>query len=485
MIKPTSVHLITLFVLCLLASTITTAQPNTLVMGNIKNVSLVDVIDLQVNQKYTSAKVDEYSSNVLEDGSFAFAVEIKEPQLAMITYSRNKALIYLEPNDTLYISAEANSFQYSLEFSGRGGYNNTHFFNYIKENPQELNLFNLVQYRKGTYWYSVSPQMDDWMISLDRERYTSKMRVRKERAQADFDFYAANHSGKITKDYKEFINSEILYDWAYHLLLYGNVFKNKYKIQDDFFDFLNEVPLQASQIGNYYYRHFLQAYFSYENEKSNTEKDPYVAQYEKSYELISGKALAFFQSEMIVQALRAKHTEAIMNSYAQYFKTTPYSQFDEKLTDSFSQAMKFKEGTPAPDFSLTDINGSTVSLSKYKGKVIFLNFWASWCRPCMKKMDAMKDMQTELEQSGVVFLNVSLDREKEKWVNVLNEKAFKGVQILADGNIDAAIATKYEVSALPEYYIINKRGNFVQKPKKYNKDEIKVLLVSEASKPFN
>jgi len=452
------------------------SQPNTLITGKLSNAGLVTIIDLKVNQKYLTNNVDEYDSNVLEDGRFAFAVEINEPQFATLIYSRNKAIIYLEPGDTLNIEADANSFQYSLRFSGRSGHNNTCLSRYLKNNPQELDQFKMLQYQMGTYWFVNSPKMEELMMGNSREHFTRKMLMRKETAFQNMDFYDQNNARKLSADFKEFLSAEILYDWAYHMLLYGKIFKNKHDIEDDFFDFLDEAPKQHDKIGNYRYRDFIMAYLAYEDLKEEQEGNAFVRQHGMASTIFTGKPLAFLQSELITRALNANYYEEITPYYNEYFKKSPYVNFDNKLIAAFERAVKYAAGTPAPDFTLNNINGEKISLNSYKGQVVYLNFWASWCRPCMKKMNEMKTAQSDLEKKGVAFLHISLDRNEDKWKSAIEKNQFTGVHLFATGDIDSNVALDYEVRGLPQYFIINKSGRFAEKPRKYDLDEVTQII---------
>jgi peroxiredoxin len=67
----------------------------------------------------------------------------------------------------------------------------------------------------------------------------------------------------------------------------------------------------------------------------------------------------------------------------------------------------------APDFTLRDINGKQHSLSDYEGKVVLLNFWATWCGPCQSEMPHIQKMKNELEEEGLVVLSVSIDEAKD------------------------------------------------------------------------
>ena len=454
------------------------AQPNTLVMATIKNHNpLVKKAELHLNARYINNNVDIYESNVLKDGTFAFAVQVYEPQYATIIYSRNKALVYLEPNDTLYIDSDAGSFQYSIGFSGKGGHNNQYLSDHFKKYPKELNHFKMLQYKHGNYWFKCDPALSETMQRTPPEFFKKKLDLQRQEALDGMAFYSANNPTHLSEQFKDFLTTEITYDWAYNLLLYSTIFKNKHSIPDSFMSFMDEISLQNDQLGNYKYREFILAYLSYAANKDKTSGiEPYVLQYDLASNYLSGRALLFTHSDIIFRGFASNIIDPLIPHYWKYMRSSETDEFDDKVLVAYQKAMKQVAGSPAPQFTLYDNLERKVSLQSYNGQVVLLNFWASWCRPCLGKMQMMQPMQEELKKLGVVFMNVSLDRDKEAWKKAINEWQFKGVHLLAEGNIDSDIATAYEVKLLPEYFIINKNGTFAEKPKKFTAAEIKEVL---------
>lgn len=450
--------------------------PNTLVMGKIDQ-SLAKHIELQVNQKYLKDAVDLYKSNILEDGSFMFAVEINEPQLAKIIYARNEALIYLEPNDTLVINSAANSFQFSLKFSGRGGANNTCFFEHVKNNPPVMNAWELLQYKKGIFWFANEKMMDSQMQQLDEAKFVAKLNRKKNKSMAKLLQFQTQDNGKLTNDFIAFLETDIYYDWAYHMLLYGSVYHNIHQInQDDFFAFLKDIPLHDKKLGSYWYRNFLLAYTNHIAMQQPKDKDEYVDQYLLANSMLQAKQKAFVQAHLLYKAFYAKRVDVIIPYYLDFLETNPYPIFDEKVIGAYQKAMRYAVGTPAPDFTINNLQNEAIDLLDFQGKVVFLNFWASWCRPCMTKMNRLKPMQRDLEAQNVVFLNVSLDRDRSAWMNSVQANDFGGVHLMADGALESEVSALYEVKALPQYFIIDKQGNFAEKPRSKDLEDLKKTL---------
>lgn len=454
---------ITILIL-LLFSSLLFAQ-NTLVRGKITgNNPTINAIDLQVNHRFLDGNIDTYESNILEDGSFAFAVQINEPQTVNLLYARNNALLYLEPNDTLFVNFDADSFKFSFDFSGRSGENNAYLSSYLEKYPFELNPFKYLQYRSGPYWYRIDPDIDYAMRSKTKEAFTQQINKNRATELANLGFFVQNSPNLLTEDFKEFMRAEIYYNWAYHQLFFGDVYKGMHGIEESYFDFLKDVPLQNDQIGSHWYRTFLLAYINriYVKQDQVTE-NPYATQYKIAEEQLSSKAMAFMQSELLSIAFYKKYIDTTIPIYDDFVENNAYPLFDDKAIYAYQKAMKTAVGTPAPEFVVPTENAKDLRLSDLQGKVVFLNFWATWCRPCVKKMEEMKLVQTELGNE-IEFVHVSFDSDTAKWDQYITDKNYEGTHLLAPAGIHSAIAKQFEVKALPQYFIIDKEGNFAEKP---------------------
>jgi len=114
-------------------------------------------------------------------------------------------------------------------------------------------------------------------------------------------------------------------------------------------------------------------------------------------------------------------------------------------------------GKVAPDFYLPDLNDKELRLSDFRGKVVFLNFWATWCKPCREEMPSMEILYKNFEKDGLVILAISIDRVTTKkdippFVKALNLT----FPILIDswGQTDK----RYKLMGVPETYIIDQQG---------------------------
>lgn len=141
--------------------------------------------------------------------------------------------------------------------------------------------------------------------------------------------------------------------------------------------------------------------------------------------------------------------------------TTENKSSDKKQNDNFKNETALKiSKTKAMDFKLKDLNGKEVSLSNYKGKKVFLNFWATWCPPCKAEMPEMEKLYQETKDSDLVILAVNLDEDKDTVQKFINSNKYNFPVLLDTGNI---VASQYEVVSIPTSFFIDKEGNIVDK----------------------
>jgi peroxiredoxin len=114
----------------------------------------------------------------------------------------------------------------------------------------------------------------------------------------------------------------------------------------------------------------------------------------------------------------------------------------------------------APDFDLKDAAGRPLSLKELRAKVVFINFWATWCPPCIEEMPAMEKLHKELEKDGLVVLAVNFQEGPSRVREFLTKHDFTFTALLDQ---DGKVAERYQAWALPVSVIISKRGEMAAK----------------------
>jgi peroxiredoxin len=118
-------------------------------------------------------------------------------------------------------------------------------------------------------------------------------------------------------------------------------------------------------------------------------------------------------------------------------------------------------GASAPDFVLKSVDGSDVRLSDYKGKVVLLNFWATWCPPCRSEMPSIESLSKKMKGYDFVILAVSIDGFETSRLNSMVSPNHYTFTILHDP--DKKVADVYLISGIPTTFIIDKEGTIVDK----------------------
>ena len=132
-------------------------------------------------------------------------------------------------------------------------------------------------------------------------------------------------------------------------------------------------------------------------------------------------------------------------------------------------------GKTAPDFALQD-SDRRVTLSDFRGKAVLLNFWATWCPPCVEELPSMIEMQDRMKQKGVLVLAVSIDADEEAYHRFIK---LHRVNFLTIRDPDQKSSTLYGTFGWPETYIIDRSGVIRRKligPVDWNAPEITEFL---------
>jgi cytochrome c biogenesis protein CcmG/thiol:disulfide interchange protein DsbE len=124
------------------------------------------------------------------------------------------------------------------------------------------------------------------------------------------------------------------------------------------------------------------------------------------------------------------------------------------LSGCYSGSRPGRIGSAAPDFTVHD-SERTVTLSQFKGQVVVLNFWATWCAPCIEEMPSLVQMQERMKAKGVTVLAVSVDADENSYRRFLRDH---NVNLLSVRDADQKSNELYGTIKFPETYIIDRNG---------------------------
>lgn len=160
------------------------------------------------------------------------------------------------------------------------------------------------------------------------------------------------------------------------------------------------------------------------------------------------------------------------------FLITPsFSSSTQEALFSKIGIQPIKGNTKAPHFFLEDLSGKRADSKKYKGKVVFLNFWATWCGPCKEEMPSMEALYQQFKEKDFVFLTISVDYEGLKPAKEFIEKHRHSFPVLLDPK--GEVLDLYKVKRIPTTLIIDKKGMMIGKavgPRDWKSTEVISLV---------
>lgn len=187
------------------------------------------------------------------------------------------------------------------------------------------------------------------------------------------------------------------------------------------------------------------------------------------------------KGELVLIYAKPKQTvEGLLNFQSEFSKYLITESQKERFKLLLNEKAKNTKGEPAIDFKFQNSEGKEVALSDFKGKVVYIDVWATWCGPCKQEIPHLIKMEEEYKNKNIVFLGVSIDAQEDhaKWKKFLIDYNMKGVQVFA-GDKAADISKPYKIKGIPRFILIDKNGRIVSdNAPRPSSSEIKLLLNS-------
>ncbi len=151
---------------------------------------------------------------------------------------------------------------------------------------------------------------------------------------------------------------------------------------------------------------------------------------------------------------------------------------EEEAQKRFQSMASEFVGEPAPDFSFETVSGQKGRLSDFRGKYVLLDFWSTWCAPCVHEIPNLIHIHEKYGDRGLVMISVSNDAKVKKWTGAqlseyANEKGMKWMQILDD--LDGSIFNLYRINFVPNLFLIDPQGKVIER-QKLRGEELKKTL---------
>ncbi len=412
-----------------------------------------------------SAKIDQ-------KGNFALDVPAREAGYGMLMYNNSMVELYIEPGKTLEINSISDNFPEKIEFGGELGPVN-HYMQLARKLDQQTDISSDDLYSKDPAAFcSLTDSIRNTKNRLLRE-YVGKY--------PDMDTLFARKRA-----------TDILYTWANQQLLYPGYYllmKNQIPPLPDqyhkkYLDLLelNNADLLISPM----YKTFLENYLDYKeavylDNHTEVEKlwfpgsvsrfrvinEEFTDQEIKNY-------LLFRAMSDHLDNFGTDHVETFITNFRVSCTNEEYKTFIEK---KFSMSELLARGKQAPELDFFDQEGNGVKLSDLKGKLLYLNFWASWSEWSIQEFPFWEKLRKDFEGYDISFVSISMDfvKDRNKWEYILDKQKLGGIQLIQDSESNS-FTDKYFINDLPRYLLIGPDGSIISAHAPRPSENMEVVL---------
>lgn len=429
------------------------------------------IIELQVKEK-GDKKSKIFRITLKSDNKVSTIIDIKKNAFVYVKHNQDNFLLYIRPNDDVQIKYHFNQALKTLHFAGRGAENNQFIADYNK------------QFKNEGYWKYNAAYFTTRILHSTHER--SQLSPSK-----FYEYLAQKHQEQqlflaqkkeihaLNLALLQFVSDDIKY--TYETQKIGYLIANKKKMgPGDFKRIATHYQLRKDThtlsidlIDHPAYLNYIQAYAHFLYLPENTHSQGVELEYYNEIESnMAGRAKYYLLAELLKNVYTYEGTtDLAKKKFATFKKECPYPEYTQEIETLYGELIIDMPEVIAPDFKVQDELGNIRSLASYRNKVVYISFWAHWCKPCINGFKKSHALRAKLDKMGIVLMNVSIDNDQSTWKKALAKHNILGRNFIAI-NVNE-VKRQYGLSSLPAYFIVNKQGKFVYLSDEENRDILK------------
>ncbi|NNC85272.1 MAG: TlpA family protein disulfide reductase [Bacteroidia bacterium] len=436
------------------------------------SLSNCDIKNISITVEKTFIAEDQVLEELkVKNNAFSHTFDLDRNRIVKLTSEDFTISLYVEPGDDLHINFDPNN-ENPVKFDGKAAHNNE-VYSLFKSNFKDHYDLNIMKDKIMT------TSFDPFEIEAYDNRRDQKKFIKEHPAYAS-----------TSKQFQSFLDHTLRYQYYNQLLAYPIVRGNSNKdpkvvalprIIVDEVEGL--VASNNDAIISEAYRNFLLYYSTYFTSKNNNYQKytDYSVSLMHKTEYTNGNLIEEAQFYMIAKftydICEKAGSGLVSKNYSQLKKNTKYQHYADAISAKCGDAMKSptkaepvkvktktKERDGGIDFAFKNLEGNMVNINDYRGKIIYIDFWASWCGPCRVQFPYSHKLQekfTDKQKKDIVFLYLSIDASEERWKSSVKSFKLTGEQGISPGNWSSEAVKKFGVSSIPRYMIIGKDGKIL------------------------
>ena len=427
--------------------------------GSLKN-SIADTLQI-LNSKQVVLK------NINLDNQSLFSDTLKVPEgYYSIKYDKEQAQIFLKPGFDLSISFTPNDLGESPKFDGQGADENNYL---VAKTALNKSIHETVQYD----YLSLSEE--DYLKSLD-SIYNEKLDL------------LAKYSDKLDEDFVFYEQKGLEFEKGTDLAKFPMMKSyitgdNTFKVSENYPDPYEGINLADPDLLTIpTYSFFIRNYLAEKTNEvigNNREKDYYMSYIDVIENEVPSppikQELAYY-----IGKRNLIYTKSLDSLYHKIEPLITKQEYASEIKKAYQQLKKIDKGQVSPDFELVNTKNELVSLKDHKGKLVYIDVWATWCAPCIKEFPALEGLISEFKDKDISFISICMEDTTERWKKMIVSKNLKGIQLFAEDR-NVSFLKHYMVEGIPRFMLIDKDGKIIDSkamrpsnPKL--KEQIEVLL---------
>ncbi|MFK7950720.1 MAG: TlpA family protein disulfide reductase [Saprospiraceae bacterium] len=419
-----------------------------------KEMSFSFTVDALVEEsKLTVAKVNEQNE-------VYFILDFKGKNIIDVKYNDFPFTIFIENENRIEFEFDANNILGTIQFLGEGAANNNALSAF---NRAFLTGSKGMERRKG--YLPVYLPTEKVMKAKEQDLKTYEEAISQDFAKK-MNFVQSKKD--ISATFKTYLNRKISYGTGVERLTYFIVNEEKMtprEIQNAEIrhEFRTKNRQQNEALTHEDYTNFWISYiwFNYLR-KDYKEPNAGFGFYQIAEKELNAETKDWILAKILINAKKENYIAIADQKFDSFKDNASSRKYVDKVAKSYDGIIEMNDDGKAPEFILTDADGHLRTLSEFEGQVVYISYWATWCKPCLMGFRKTIAVRNQMEDLGVVLLNICLDENESTWQNTMARIPMPGINLYAGNNEELKL--NYDLSKLPAYYIIGKDGNFAYLP---------------------